>query len=235
MPSLALIAALPAELKPLLVVGSARGWQKRGPLFHGRIGSTEAVAIAAGMGAAAATHACAAILAAGSIDTLVSVGYAGSASCGLTPPQACAVREVIDAATGECFATDLPTAPAPGQLKPQRLITLDRVASPDEKRRLAAQHQAVLVDMEAAAVARFARDHNLRFLCFKAVTDGANDKLPDFNRFTGADGQLRMPAFLAYLARHPQYWGAVRTLASNSRAASRELANLVHRFFAGTQ
>jgi adenosylhomocysteine nucleosidase len=232
--TLALIAALPAEIKPLV-----RGWRKRGPLFLGRIGSTEAVAIAAGMGAAAATRACAAVLAAGQsqtpVDTFVSLGYAGSASCGLTPPQACLVREVIDAATGERFATDLPADSISGQPRPQRLITLDRVADPAEKRRLAAQYQAVLVDMEAAAVARFAREHNLGFLCFKAVTDGANDKLPDFNRFTTAEGEWCMTPFLAYLAIHPQYWGAVRSLARNSRAASLELANLVHRFVAGTQ
>jgi adenosylhomocysteine nucleosidase len=234
MEAIGLIAAFHREFKPLV-----RGWQTDGDLRVGSIGSTDAVAIAAGMGAGAATRACEGVLAYGranhAIDTLVSIGYAGSVSCGLTPPQACPVREVIDAVTGERFATDLPAVSLSDQPKPQRLMTLDRVAGPDEKRRLAAQYQAVLVDMEAAAVARFAREHSLRFLCFKAVTDGPNDKLPDFNRFVAPDGEWCMTPFLAYLAMHPGYWGAVRALARNSRAASRELANLVHRFFAGTQ
>jgi adenosylhomocysteine nucleosidase len=256
MPSLALIAALPAELKPLV-----RAWQKKDDLFQGRIGSTDAVAFTGGMGAAAATRACERMLArcpttwherstAGAepnssarssriwekpIDTLVSIGYAGSVSCGLQAGAAYAIREVVDAATGERFATDLPAAQPQDEPKPQRLITLDRVADADEKRRLAAQHQAVLVDMEAAAIARFAREHNLRFLCFKAVTDGPNDKLPDFNRFIGAEGEWCMTPFIFYAATHPASWSALRRLRKNSRAASRELANLVHRSFEGTQ
>jgi adenosylhomocysteine nucleosidase len=246
--AIALIAALPAEIKPLV-----RGWQKKGDLFQGRIGSTDAVAFARGLGAAAATRACEGMLARcpttwherstataepnGSaqisriwekpIDTLVSIGYAGSLSCGLKAPDACVVREVIDAASGERFAT--------GAEKGQRLITLDRVADPDEKRRLAAQYQAVLVDMEAAAVARFARDHNLRFLCFKAVTDGPNDKLPDFNAFISPDGKWCMTPFVFHAAMRPASWKALWRLGNNSRAASRELANLVHRTVAGTQ
>jgi adenosylhomocysteine nucleosidase len=214
--TIALIAALPAEIRPLV-----RSWQKRGDLVHGRIGNLEAVAIAAGMGAAAATRACERALASGKIDTLVSLGYAGSVSCGLQVGASYAIREVIDAPTGERFLTDYPEG--------QRLISLDRVAGPDEKRRLATEHKAVLVDMEAAAVARFARSHSLRFLCFKAVTDGPNDKLPDFNRFTGADGQLRIPALLAWLAVHPRYWGAVRALAKNGRLAAEQLSFFVPR------
>lgn len=222
MRSIGLIAAIHQELKPLV-----RAWQKEGELFRGRIGSTGAVALAGGMGAAAALRACEAALAAAPIDTLVSLGYAGSVSCGLQTGAAYPVREVIDAATNEAFPT--------GNGEGQRLITLGRVAGPDEKRSLALDHKAVLVDMEAAAVARFTRNRNLRFLCFKAVTDGPNDKLPDFNRFLSADGHLRMPAFLSFLAAHPRYWGAVRRLGKNSNAASHDLAKLVHRFFAGTQ
>jgi adenosylhomocysteine nucleosidase len=227
--TIAFVAALPAELKPLV-----RGWQKRGDIFHGRIGNIEAVATTAGMGAAAATRACKRVLSAGPVEALVSLGYAGSVSCGLQVGAAYAIREVIDAATGERFATDPVAAQAQDQPKPQRLITLDRVANPDEKRRLAAQHQAVLVDMEAAAVARFAREHNLGFRCFKAVTDGPNDKLPDFNRFTAPDGRLHMPAFLAWLVMHPRYWGAVRALAKNSRLAADQLAFFISRFLSNS-
>jgi adenosylhomocysteine nucleosidase len=231
MPSLALIAALPAELKPLV-----RAWQKDGDLYRGRIGSSAAVALAAGMGAAAAARACAAVLAAEpATDTLVSIGYAGSVSCGLRNGAAYAIREVIDAADGETFIAGLPSSLSPQTPRPQRLITLARVADREEKRRLAAQHQAVLVDMEAAAVARFARAHNLRFCAFKGVTDGPNDQLPDFNRFIDPQGQWCMTPFLVHTASHPASWSALWRLEKNSRGAALELANLVHLFFAGTQ
>lgn len=225
--TIALIAAFPAELKPLV-----RGWERRGSagkpkLWSGRIGEMEAAAIADGMGAAAAVRACAAVVTFNpAIDTLVSLGFAGSVSCGVQVGAAHPIREVIDAATGERFPTDN------GQ--GQRLITLGRIAGRDEKRKLASQHEAVLIDMEAAAVAGFARDHNLRFLCFKGISDGPNDNLPDFNRFVGGEGQLRMAALAAWATLHPQYWKALGQLEKNSRRAVQALANVTQRFFAGS-
>jgi adenosylhomocysteine nucleosidase len=109
------------------------------------------------------------------------------------------------------------------------------VADAQEKRRLAQQYQAVLVDMEAAAVARVARAQRLDFYCFKAVSDGPNDRLPDFNRFTSPDGQLRMPTFIAYAVMHPKYWGPLRALGRNSMEAARQLALFVDGFFAASQ
>ena len=222
MTRIALIAALPSELRPL-----TRHWHHHGGLATSRIGNLDAVASCAGMGAAAVTRACERAVSSGNVDTLISIGYAGSLSCGLSAPAATSVREVIDAATGEVF----PTANAEGQ----RLITLDHVANPKEKRSLATEHQAVLVDMEAAAVARFARAKNLPFLCFKAVTDGPNDELPDFNRFTTPDGRLRTAAFAAWAVFHPRYWRVLGELEKNSHAAAHELEKLVHRVFAGSQ
>lgn len=218
---LGIVAAFPGELKPLV-----RGWEKHGDVFRSRLGTSEAVAVALGMGANAATRACDLLLRE-KPDALVSVGWAGSLSCGLKPPQAVAVREVIDAARGESFAT--------ASREGQRLITLDRVADAQEKRRLAQQYKAVLVDMEAAAVARVARAQQMEFYCFKAISDGPNDRVPDFSRFTSPDGQLRMPALLAYAVTHPKYWGPLRALGRNSRQAAQELALFVDGFFAASQ
>jgi adenosylhomocysteine nucleosidase len=81
--------------------------------------------------------------------------------------------------------------------------------------------------MEAATVARFARAHNLDFLCFKAITDGQNDELPDFNRFTTPNGRLRIPAFVVWTLWHPRYWRVLGELEKNSRIAGRHLADLV--------
>ena len=226
MTRIGIVAAFPGELAPLV-----RSWLKSGSIYTGRIGSREAVATCAGMGAASAMRACESLLSAAPpdkpIDTLVSIGWAGSLSCGLKPPDVCAVREVVDAATGERFAA----ASGSGQ----RLITLDHVADPPEKRLLAETWQSVLVDMEAAAVARFARAHNLGFLCFKAVTDGPSDRLPNFNRFTGPDGRLRLPALVVHALAHPQTWGPLRRLGKNSRLAAIELSQFLSRSLAASQ
>jgi adenosylhomocysteine nucleosidase len=229
-----IVAALPSELRPL-----TRHWHHHSRIAAGHIGPLDAVATCAGMGEPAVLRACERLLHVpppeNPIDTLVSVGYAGSLSCGLSAPLAVTVGAVIDARTGETFPTDplADSVPLPsGQLKPQRLVTLDHVANPNEKRQLAAAWQATLVDMEAVTVARFARANNLRFLCFKAVTDGPNDELPDFGRFTGPNGRLRTTAFAAWAAVHPQYWRVLSELERNSRAASHELTKLLLANFA---
>ena len=43
----------------------------------------------------------------------------------------------------------------------------------------------------AETLARLAHMRGLPFYCFKGVSDGFADKLPDFNRFITADGQFR--------------------------------------------
>lgn len=208
-----IIAALPGELKPLV-----KGSQQSGQLYTGKIGETEYLAIAGGMGAEAATRACELVLAEGKLDALVSYGWSGALSCGLKPPTACVIAEVIDSRTNERFRT----ASSEGQ----RLLTLDHVARPDEKRPLAEKYQAPLVDMEAAAVARIAAARNIPFYCLKGISDGYTDNLPDFNRFLGSDGQLQMPAFVAYALLHPKYWPALLQLGRQSQDAARNLATL---------
>jgi adenosylhomocysteine nucleosidase len=222
MKRIGIVAALPSELKPL-----TRHWNHHHHLATGRIGPIEVVAACEGMGEKAVLRACERVATAGPIDTIISVGYAGSLSCGLIAPEAVAVREVIDARTSERFLTaDLPSQSST-PIKGQRLITIDHVADPEEKRSLASTWQAVLVDMEAATVARFAREKGLAFLCFKAVTDGPNDELPDFNRFTTPEGRLRTAAFVTYAILHPQYWKILGELEKNSHHAAVQLSNFV--------
>lgn len=221
MKRIGIVAAFPGELKPLV-----HSWRRHDHTFRGHIGSIQVAAACSGMGAAAVTRAVEHVLAPGEVEALVSIGWAGSLSCGLRAPEAVQVREVIDDATGERF----PTASSEGQ----RLVTLDHVAGQEEKRALAEKYQATLVDMEAAAVARIARERGLTFLCFKAVTDGPNDKLPDFNRFVGEHGQVHVPSLARWAALRPAHWGPLRRLGKNSRLAAEALANFVSRSLAGS-
>ncbi len=209
-----IVAALHGELAPLV-----KGWQREGQFYRGSLGRVACLAVAGGMGHIAAARACVALMAAASPRALVSVGWAGAISCGVKPPNAFLIREVVDSRTGERYSS------APGQ--GQRLVTLDHVARPEEKRALAERYQATLVDMEAATVARLARSRDLPFLAVKAISDGYADRLPDFNRFLGADGQLRLPRLAAYAACHPQYWRPLVQLGANSRAAAGALAELL--------
>lgn len=216
MKKVGIVAAMAGELKPLV-----RGWEKRGPnLWAGRIGDREAVAIGGGMGARAAERAVDRVIAEANPDALVSYGWAGALTCAVKAGAACVISEVIEDGTAERFAT----ASRDGY----RLITLDHVARADEKRALAQKHQAVLVDMEAATVARMAAARGIPFYCFKGISDGYADRLPDFNRFVDVErGELKMGSLVAYAAVRPVYWGSMWRMGQNSGVAADGLVDLV--------
>lgn len=225
MKAIGLVAALPAELAPLVRLP---GWTTsdgvhRGPL-PGVPGATlQVFAAATGMGAAPATHAFAKVLeASGSqLAAILSYGWAGAITCGVKPPDVYALTQVIDARTGERFET---SGPPPPTGAPLRLVTLDHVAGAHEKRPLAERYQAVLVDMEAATIGRLARAHHLPFYCFKGISDGYTDILPDFNRFFDGRGGLRLPSLVAHALVRPRYWPSLLRLGRNSRQAASHLA-----------
>ena len=226
MRNIGIIAALPAELRPLV-----REWPRTDQVCVGQVAGMQCFAASEGMGAAAATRSFAAIrAAAGELDAVVSYGWAGALSCGVKPPQVHVVTEVVDARTGERFATHMPKL---GGGAPLRMVTLDHVAAQSEKRPLAERYQAVLVDMEAATVGRLARAHGLPFLCLRGVSDGYTDELPDFNRHIGADGQLNTLGFAVHALLRPATWSPLMQLGRNSREAaealSREITGLLGR------
>ncbi len=237
-----IIAAMPAELRPLV-----REWPRTDHVFVGQVGNNECFAACEGMGAAAATRSFAALrAAAGELDAVVSYGWAGAITCGLKPPQVQIVDEVIDARTGERFMTDSAfrgplRGPTRGPFRsltrglgaPLRLVTLDRVATLAEKRPLAERYRASLVDMEAATVGRLARAHSWGFLCLRGISDGATDPLPDLNPFLTHNGGFRTAAFALHAALRPGSWAALAALSRNSRAAAGCLAGALPELLAG--
>ena len=207
-----IIAAFAGELKPLV-----RQWPRTDQVHIGNIGGARCLAAAEGMGAFAAARSFAALRAAAdNLRVLVSYGWAGALTGNAEAPGVYAVGEVIDARTGERFATVSGSS--------TRLVTLDHVARRAEKPALAERYGASLVDMEAATVGRLARAHGLGFLCLRGVSDGAEDDLPDFNRFMGPNGRLRMLPFLASALAKPGSWGPLMALGRNSGAAAEALA-----------
>jgi adenosylhomocysteine nucleosidase len=208
----AIIAALPGELKPLV-----RGWphERRAgvELWRRRRGDAVWIAACAGIGVEAATRALAETEREGAADGVVSAGWAGALRAEFASGRAYGVTRVIDARTGESFS-------AAGRLEECRLVTSDRVADQAEKQRLAAAYGAGLVDMEAAAVARWAAGRGIPFHCIKGVSDGPADPLPDFNGFISADGQFARARFMSFALFRPRHWRALLRLDRNSRKAA---------------
>jgi adenosylhomocysteine nucleosidase len=231
----AIIAAFPGELKPLVSGSLGSGWKplalragRKGDVaWRGRIGQTECVAVAAGMGAAAAARACALAEQEGPLDAVASTGWAGALSCGVFPGRAYTLTEVVDGESGERFPASLSAAASQG---PLTLVTIGHVAQSQEKRPLAQHFQAVLVDMEGAAVARFARQKGIGFYCFKAVTDAYGEVLPDFGRYTDPEQKLRVSGLLAHVLLRPKYWRPMVRMAKNSRTGAEAIAKALREF-----
>jgi adenosylhomocysteine nucleosidase len=223
MTRVAIIAAFPGELKPLVSAPGPAGsrWPhstRDGIHFWAqRTEDEEWIAACAGAGQDAATRAFAAIEEGGPISLVFSVGWAGALRPEIASGSAHNVAGVIDVRTGERFRCDAYA----GDLW---LATSPTVAGTQEKRRLAAAYDAALVDMEAAAVARLAAMRGIPFYCLKGVSDGLDDRLPDFNRFLSPSGQLRLPRLITFALFRPIYWPALIRMGENSKKASRSIA-----------
>ena len=222
---IAIIAALPGELKPLV-----RTWRRSPTNVKGAkkwtlaSGADTWIAICAGMGAEAVRRAHALATSDGPLDILVSVGWAGALHPEVQPGTAHVPTVVIDAQTGERFGL----SEDKGRL---RLVTTPRVADAAAKTRLAATYPgATLVDMEAATVARLAAMHNIPVLCIKGVSDAVGADLPDLNVFIDANGQMRMPSFLVHVALRPRVWPSLLHLGRNSARAADAMRDLIEQF-----
>ena len=212
----AIIAALPAELKPL-----TRGWQHERSngvdLWRWSFDGGEWIAACAGAGVNRAAKAFAEVEKSGELDSVISTGWAGALREELVPGQTYDVSTVIDARTGERFVTTGPPNDC-------WLVTNSRVAAAAEKQRLASAYEAALVDMEAAGVARLARMRGIPFYCIKGISDGYSDHLPDFNRFISTDGQFQLLRFVFFALVRPWHWRALIRMGENSSKAARSIA-----------
>ena len=242
MSRVAIIAAMAGELKPLV-----RGWahERRGgvELWRWKFDEDEWVAACGGVGADAARRAFAEAERDGIVDQVISIGWAGALGEEFQAGKAYWVAGVIDALTGERFRTQAwedgsvgshpsdkdvarvghPDLSESSVVHPDDcwLVTGARVADGQEKRRLAAAYKADLVDMEGASVARLAQMRGIPFYCFKGVSDGYTDKLPDFNRFIRADGQFDLTRMVLFSILRPWYWPRLIRMGENSRKAAR--------------
>lgn len=93
------------------------------------------------------------------------------------------------------------------------------VTSVHEKQQLAARGYAV-VDMEAAAVARAAREAGVPFVAIKCVCDPASRALPPVAmRLLRPDGRVRFSVLAPTLLRGPPMWRTLRCMSRDFELA----------------
>lgn len=210
-----LVAALEREVAPLIKRSKRVNHEHDGRRYT-FFEADDFVLACGGIGAEAARRAAEAAIALYSPAAIHSVGFAGALQAGMNVGDIFVPAIVLDARDGSRIEI---------QGGSGVLVTFMRVASAQQKSKLAQAYSAQAVDMEAAEVAISARAHGIRFSATKVISDGFDFEMPEMDRFIDAQGRFHSTRFACFLALRPWLWGSAITLARNSSRAAKKLAD----------
>lgn len=221
MSRIVIIAAMEREVHPLV-----RGWQ-RGSISSGTRTFTafekeERAVVISGIGRRNAEAAARASIAQYQPGQLLSAGLAGALIRSLKAGSVVTPNVVVDAADGSEYrcATD-----AGGVVGGGVLVSASEIAGPEGKQKLVEQFHGLVVDMEAAGVAKAAQEAQIPFRCVKAISDEADFAMPPLAQFVDAAGNFQSRRFAAWAAVRPWQWARVVRLGRNTSKAVRALCD----------
>jgi adenosylhomocysteine nucleosidase len=189
--------------------------------------SREFVLLANGPGAALSAKAVREAARHTQIRALVSTGFCGGLDPRLAVGDIVIGDQVLDGATGERYDAAIADSAAAAQVG--LILSINRVAvTAGEKAALQRSTGACCIEMEAAAVARLAREFDVPFYCIRAVSDSADCDLGlDFNAFRDGEGRFSRARIALTAMQRP---GLVRPLLSldrNCRKAATRLGDVL--------
>lgn len=209
----AIVAALEREVRPLV-----RRWPRRqivsGEAAFPAFASDRVLVVCSGIGARLARQAAVAVFDSERPRIIISAGLAGALDSQLKVGQILHPATVVDLGTGARFD---------GGGAEGVLVSASSVLDRDAKRRITGAFGGCAVDMEAAAVALVAGQHDCQFSALKAVSEPVDFPMLAFERFIDARGRIRTARLVAAWALRPATWPPLVRLALNTAQASREL------------
>jgi len=220
MSKIAIIAAMEREVAPLV-----RNWKRdvlapsdrKFTMFE----SGDVIAVVSGIGCRNAELAARAVVEQARPSALMSVGLAGALIRSLKVGSIFTPSVVVDAADGAEYRC----AAEGGRVSGGLLVSSGNIAGAEAKQELVNHFHALVVDMEAAGVARVAQQEHIGFRCVKAISDEADFAMPPMARFIDANGDFQSGKFAAWAALRPWQWATVAALARNSWRAARALCD----------
>jgi adenosylhomocysteine nucleosidase len=226
---IAIIAAMERELSPLV-----RGWRKRSLASGGRnfpfFERDGVLAVVSGIGCKNAEQAARAVVQQHRPELLISVGLAGALIRSLKVGSVFIPSVVVDSADGAEYRCAADSSHVSGGV----LVSAAEIAGAEQKRELVNRFHGLVVDMEAAAVARVAQQENLSFRCVKAISDEADFLMPPMERFLNSAGDFESGKFAAWAALRPWQWARVVALARNSKRATLALCDWLQKDLTAT-
>jgi adenosylhomocysteine nucleosidase len=181
-------------------------WDNAGPLglpvHWARSGwhqGQQVVAVANGVGRERAAAAVQAARATGAISAIWSLGTAGALDPSL------AIADIVAAATvsdgGSVWPAVIPSGPA---VRLGLVRTSQHIARTSLEKANLHKTGAIIVEMEAAALAQAAQEMAVPFYCVRAVSDLANETFfIDFEAFLMPNGTFDVPRLVIYGLGHP--------------------------------
>ena len=220
MSKVAIIAAMEREIAPLV-----RGW-KRSTLPSGQTNFTcferdGAVAAVSEIGCKNAEIITRAIVDRHRPALLISVGLAGALIRSLKVGSVFTPSVVVDAADGAEYRCAADGNHVSGGV----LVSAQRLLGSRPRGELVNRFHGLVVDMEAAGVAKVAQQEQIGFRCVKAISDEADFTMPPMGKFLNAAGEFRSGKFALWAALRPWQWPRVAALARNSKRATDALCN----------
>jgi adenosylhomocysteine nucleosidase len=158
---------------------------------------------------------------------VIAAGFAGALHSEYHVGDIILASEVVDE-EGHGYTSTWPERLPEGEWRPPlhrgRLVTAGCiVASPEEKRALAAKHEAVAVDMESASVARWCAERGTPFACVRAISDDLETPLSPRLASLLHDGRVDALRLVGSLLIRPRMIGELWRLARQTSYAGEQL------------
>ncbi len=231
-----LVVALAAERQALHGLLQERRRQRLGgrPAVRGRLAGRDILLVQAGIGRDRARDAVVCAAREFAVEAAWSLGFAGGLGERLQPGALVFPAALLDDADGGGLPLVADSSHATVLAALRRaalpvdagtLVTVGSVLrTADAKRALGRRTGAVAAEMEAAGVARAARDLGIPWAALKAVVDAVDDPVPAYlAACTTPQGDVRWRGLLAGALDGLDFWRSVWRLARASRQAGRTL------------
>ena len=241
--TIALIAAMPEEIKPLLRRVGSYAREELGGFATCRfaIGTRAIRLIESGMGPERSAAAARALIAAVKPDIIINFGYCGSVIVGAKAGDIVVAERVLSFHGGSFRDRDGLAAgltddaikllaekcrKSAFQVSAGTFITAAEITGKRELvRLLPAGTVNPVLEMETAAVAQVAAEGNTPLIALRAVSDGAGEELGfTIEEFTDREMNVRVSKVLLTVAKKPWIVPQLLRLARNARIAGENLA-----------